>query len=192
MNSAPVAVVPFVRRLVPKAVAEILGINLMTLQRPVQGRDLYDLYGVVHGATIKKDKSGTKQDSVQFRGQFQAVDCFTGEVLCESGVAFIPVMDSVLYSAITNALETDSKAQIAIAFRVAYKTAPTDKPSITGYEWDVQRLIPQDHKEDSPIERLKALAKTHRSALAAPKPTANEVLEKPMPAEEKPKAAARK
>lgn len=168
MNSAPAAVIPFVRKITPKSVSEILKLNLLQLPRPVVGRNLYDLFGLVIGATIKPDRSGTKADSVQFKGQFQAVDCETGEVLCESGIMYIPIMDSVLYSSIRDALEKDPKARIAIAFRIALKTAPADKPSMTGYEFDVQRLIPQAHTPDDPISQLKALAKSTQLALAAP------------------------
>ncbi len=188
MNSAPAAAVPFERKITPKSVSKYLGIDLLQLQRPVQGRNLYDLFGLVHAVVIKPDRSGTKADSVQFKGEFQAVNSDTGEVLCESGVMFVPVMDSVLYSAVKNAQEVDPKARIAVALRVAIKPAPSDKPSMTGYEFDVQRLVPQEHNDESPIERLKKLAKASRPALAAPEPTANEVLL----AAEKPKAAARK
>jgi len=158
MNSASASVIPFVRKITPKAVAELMGINLLQLQRPVAPRALYDLWGTVMAAVIKQDKTGTKQDSVQFKGQFQATHCDTGEIICDSGVCFIPVMDSVLYTALKNAQEADSKARIAIAFRVGMRTAPADKPSMTGYEWDVQRLIPQTESKDDPIARLKALA----------------------------------
>lgn len=159
---------PFVRKITPKSVSEILGINLLQLQRPVQPRNLYDLVGIVMGATIKADKSGTKADSVQFRGEFNALDCETGQILCESGVMYVPVMDSVLYTTVRTALAADPKAQIAVALRVAIKTAPADKPSMTGYEFDVQRIIPQNHQEDTPMQRLRQLARQNAVALPAP------------------------
>lgn len=168
MNSAPSTLVPFIRKITPKAVTELQGINLLQLPRPVVPRNLYDLFGLVHAVTIKADRSGTKADSVQFKGEFQAVNSETGEVICDSGVFFIPVMDSVLYAAVKNAQDVDDKARVAVALRVAIRTAPADKPSMTGYEFDVQRLIPQTHAEDSPIERLKKLARQSQMALAGP------------------------
>lgn len=168
MNSALSSVVPFVRKITPKSVSELLGINLLQLQRPVVGRVLYDLFGTVFAATVKPDKSGTKQDSVQFKGEFQAANPETGEAICDSGVFFIPVMDGVLYTAIRNAQDLDPKARIGIALRVAIRPAPADKPSMTGYEFDVQRLIPHDPSKDDPIARLKALARESRLVLTAP------------------------
>lgn len=168
MSATAASVVPYVRKITPKTIAEILKIDLLNLQRPVQPRVLYDLFGTVFAASIKPDKSGTKQDSIQFRGEFQAVNAETGEALADSGIMYIPVMDAVLYTALNTALERDKKSRIAVALRVSLKTAPKDKPSMTGYEFDVQRLIPNDHSEDDPIARLKALARQHQAALAAP------------------------
>lgn len=173
MNSVPVSssVVPFIRKITPKAIAELKGINLLALPRPVRPQTLYDLFGTVFAATVKEDKTGVKPASVQFKGEFQAADPETGEALADSGVFFIPVMDSVLYTALKNAQDMDPKARIAVALRVSIKTAPADKPSMTGYEFDVQRLIPTVEHKDDPIARLKAMAKEHaaRPALEAPK-----------------------
>lgn len=174
MNAQPASVVPYVRRITPKVIAELQGINLLQLQRPVEACHLYDLVGTIFGSKVKQDKTGTRNDSVAFAGEFQACNIDTGEVYAESGIAFIPVMESVLHTAMQNALEKDPKARIVAAFRVSIKPAPADKPSMTGYEWDVQRLIPHDRQPEDPITRLKAMAKEYRAALPAPTPKVEE------------------
>lgn len=170
MNAAtPATVIPWERKITPKAVAIRLGIDLLNLPRPVQPRVLYDLFGTIYAGVIKPDRSGTKPDSVQFKGEFQAANPETGEAICESSVAFVPVMESALYSVLQNALARDPKSRIAIALRVEIVTAPADKPSMTGYVFNVQRLVPQEKSPADPIEQLKALARQHAPALPAPK-----------------------
>lgn len=158
--SAPASPVPYVRKITPKTVSPYLGIDLLTLPRPVQPRVLYDLYGMVFSAVIKPDRSGQgRADSIQFKGQFEAINPATGEVICESGVAYIPVMDAILFSALESAKKRDDKAEIALAIRIGLTTAPIGKVSATGYEFDVQKLLSSEHKEDSALERLKALVR---------------------------------
>jgi len=167
MNAQAGSVVPYLRKITPKTVCEKLGIDLLNLQRPVEPRVLYDLFGTVTRSALKTDKTGEKQPSIQFSGRFQAVSP-DGEVF-DSGVAYIPIMDNVLDAALKEAQSRDPKAQIGIALRVAIVTAPSGKPSATGYEFDVQRLIPTEQSADDPIMRLRAEAAKHAPALPAPK-----------------------
>lgn len=173
MNTSAARSIPWVRKITPKSIGEKLGLDLLNLPRPVEPRVLYDLFGTIVSCQVKPDRSGQgRADSVQFEGEFQAADPQTGEAIAESAKMFVPVMDRALQVALLNAKEHDPKARIAIGLRIAIVTAPKDKPSATGYEFDVQRIIPQEKRPEDPIEQLKALARQHAPALPGPKPAA--------------------
>lgn len=173
MNTAVARSIPWVGKITPKSIAEKLGIDLLNLQRPVESRVLYDLFGTIVSCKVIPDRSGQgRADSVRFEGEFQAADPETGEAIAESARTFIPIMDKALQSALLNGKEHDPKARVAIGLRVAIVTAPKDKPSATGYEFDVQRIIPQERRPEDPIEQLKALARAHALALQGPKQAA--------------------
>lgn len=173
MNASPAvaSVIPYLRRITAKSVAELRGIKLLELPRPVKAQDLFDLVGTVFSSKVMPDRTGTKNDSVRFSGEFQACNIDTGEVYAESGICYIPVMEAVLHTTVQNAIAADPKARLALALRISIKPAPSDKPSATGYEFDVQRLIPTERKQDDPITQLKNMAKQHRAALLAPAST---------------------
>jgi len=146
----------FLKKITPKTVTDEVGINLgdrewviLNVKAPLV---LYDLYG-----TINRIKTGhtDKGDWTAFVGRFQAVTPDGREF--DSGKTHIPVLEDILYSALTAAQETDPKAAIEIAIRVSVKPAPKEKPSATGYEYDVQRLIDARNEAD-PIARLRAEA----------------------------------
>ncbi len=177
----PIKNVPFfLKKITPKFVTEAMNkseppdgqINLLALARPVEARHLYDLFGIIRVATIVPDKSGTKADSVRFSGKLKA---FTpanehGEqYVFESGQTYIPVLDTYLYSALKSAQEVEPGAYLEVALSVGIKTADPGKPSMTGYEWEVQKLISQAPTADDPIERLRLEAKAQQLSLAAPK-----------------------
>lgn len=161
------AAVPILRKITPKTICEAVGIDLMNLQRPVEGRVLYELYGHLHGSRIVPDKTGTKPDSIRFAGKFRAVTP-DGEVFL-SGVTFIPVLDDMIASSLAAAQQHDPKAFLELALQVAIVPARPGKPSMTGYEFDVQRLIPEEENADDPILKLQNRAKEARKLLAAPK-----------------------
>ncbi len=193
----PVKNVPFfLKKITPKFVTEAMNksegpegqINLLALTRPVEPRHLYDLFGTIRVATIVPDKSGTKADSVRFSGKLKAFtppDENGEQYIFESGVTFIPVLDSYLYSSLKSAQEVDAGAYLEVALSIGIKTADPSKPSMTGYEWEVQKLISNAPATDDPIERLRLEAKNQQLALAAPKkeavadiPATAEVLKK--------------
>jgi hypothetical protein len=190
--ATPTQNVPFfLKKITPKFVTEAMNqsapeaeqIHLLQLPRPVAPRHLYDLYGVIRTATIVPDKSGTKADSVRFSGKLKAYtepDADGLQYIFESGQAFIPVLDSYLYSSLKSAQEIEPGAYLEVALSIGIKTADPAKPSMTGYEWEVQKLISQQPTVDDPIERLRLEAKAQQLALAAPKketsPTVGESL----------------
>jgi len=148
------------------------GIDLLNLPRPVQPRLLYEVYGIIRVATIVPDKSGTKKDSVRFSGKLKAYtppDENGEQYIFEAGQTFIPVLDEYLFSALKSAQEVEAGAYLEAAFSISIKPAEAGKPSMTGYEWDVQKLISQAPSADDPIERLRLEAKAQQLALGAPK-----------------------
>jgi hypothetical protein len=183
--ATPIKNVPFfLKKITPKFVTEAMNqallptehINLLQLPRPVQPRHLYDLYGILRVATIVEDKAGVKAASVRFSGKLKAytpADENGEQFVFESGQAFIPVLDTYLYSALKSAQEAEAGAYLEVALSIGYKEADPTKPSMTGYEWDVQNLITQAPRSDDPIERLRAEAKSQALLLSAPKPTAS-------------------
>lgn len=181
--ATPVKNVPFfLKKITPKFVCDAMNqsepsdkqIHLLQMQRPVEPRHLYDLYGVIRVATIKQDKTGEKPDSVRFSGKLKAytsADENGEQYIFESGQTFIPVLDSYLYSALKSAQEVEPGAYLEVALSIGMKTADPGKPSMTGYEWEVQKLITQQPTADDPIERLRLEAKNQQLALAAPQKT---------------------
>lgn len=181
--ATPVKNVPFfLKKITPKFVCDAMNqsepadkqIHLLQMQRPVEPRHLYDLYGVIRVATIKPDKTGEKADSVRFSGKLKAytsADENGEQYIFESGQTFIPVLDSYLYSALKSAQEVEPGAYLEVALSIGMKTADPGKPSMTGYEWEVQKLISQAPTADDPIERLRLEAKNQQLALAAPQKT---------------------
>jgi hypothetical protein len=171
----PVLNVPFfLKKITPKFVTDAVGeISLLELPRPVEPRHLYDLFGTIRFATIVADKSGTKKDSVRFSGKLKAYTPpnENGEqYIFESGQTFIPVFDEYMYTALKDAQAVEPGAYLEVALSISIKPAEPGKPSMTGYEWEVQKLIAQQPAKDDPIERLRAEAKSQQLALTAPKP----------------------
>jgi len=169
----PVKNVPFfLKKITPKFVTEAIGeINLLEMPRPVEAQELYQIFGHVRHATVVADKSGTKKDSVRFSGKFKAFtppDANGEQYIFESGQTFIPVLDEYLYSTLKSAQEVEPGAYLEIAFSVGLKPAAAGKPSMTGYEWEVQKLIAQAPNPDDPIERLRAEAQNQALRLAGP------------------------
>lgn len=166
---AKTAAIPFLKKITPKTVTEAVGFNLLTQNRPVPPRHLYDLFGVVSGVKQKADEKNEKGVWTQFKGQFRAVlppDPETGEILqFESGAAHIPMLEDMIFSAFQSAKANDDRAQVHIALRIAIVTAPDTKPSMTGYEFNVQRLIPAEDQAEDPIVRLmRASAEANKPA----------------------------
>lgn len=155
----------FLRKITPKTVTEEVGINLLQLQRPVQPQVLYKLYARISSTKMTTTTLG---ESMGFLGDFRAVTPDGKRFM--SGKAYIPVMDSVLYSALRNAQDADAggdpKAVLQTAVSIGIKPAPANKPSMTGYEFDVQILT--EPNEDDPLERLERDTEARQLALAGP------------------------
>lgn len=149
------------RKITPATVTNEIGVNLLALPRPIEARVLYDLFGV---AARTKTGQTDKGPWLAFLGEFEAVTP-DGEIFM-SGKTHIPVLEDMLYAALQQAQEKDPKATVQLAIRVGIKPAPTTKPSATGYEFDVQSLIPA--QTNSAIAALKQLAQQHAPALPAP------------------------
>lgn len=173
MNQVPVSVANFLRKISPKTVMEKLGVNLLALPRPVQARVLYDLFGVTN-----RVKQGTtdKGEWVAFLGEFEAVTP-EGEIF-QSGRAHIPVLEDMLFAALAKAQEADPKASIQVALRVSIVPAPVTKPSATGYEYEVQSIVPP--QQSNAIAALKQMAAQHRLAAPAKVPEGTVAVE-PLP-----------
>lgn len=169
----------FLRKITPSTVtAEVHGdakyMTKLGATRPVPAQTLYDLFG-----TIARAKVGTtdKGEYVQFKGRFQAVTPDGEEFL--SGAAHIPVMEDMVHAALEDAHASDPKAVIEIAVRIGIKPAPEDKPSATGYEYVVERLIETSDASD-PIARMRS--EVAAKALPAPGNTSASVPETAAPA----------
>lgn len=164
--SAPRARARFLKKITPKTITDEVGpqigdrewvaLNLKTAY------PLYDLYGV-----ISRTKSGhtDKGDWLAFLGQFKAVTP-DGQQF-DSGKAHIPVLEDVIYSALSQAQDANEKASVEVALRIGIKPAPKEKPSATGYEYYAERLV-DARPENDPISRLMHEAKAGFPALEAP------------------------
>lgn len=165
--AAPAKTAKFLRKLSPKTICDEVGLDLGKLgdTRPVAARVLYDLFGVTN-----RVKQGTTDKGawVAFQGEFEAVTP-DGEIF-SSGRAHIPVVEDMLFGALSAAQAEDAKARVEIAVRVSIKPAPSGKPSATGYEYDVQNLIPT--KPSNAIANMRAIAAQSAPALPAPTPKA--------------------
>ena len=166
MNASAPVRPKFLRKITPKTVTEEMGINLLALNRPVQPQELYKLYCRITGTKMTTTTLG---ESMGFLGDFRAVTPDGKRFM--SGKAYIPVIDSMLYSALQSARDPetggDAKNVLQVAVSIAIKPAPTNKPSMTGYEFDVQTL--SDPAEDDP---LTALEQQTMAKLALPGPAA--------------------
>lgn len=170
------AAIPFLKKITPKTVFAAVhpGKDILELgnTRPVPAQVLYDIYGQVNGYKQKADDKNEKGIWTQFKGRFRAVfvDPDTGEIKqWESGATHVPVLEDMILAAFQTAKDQDPRAHIEIALRVGIRPANPAKPSATGYEYDVQRLIPQEDTPQDPIVALmQAAAKANPPALAAP------------------------
>lgn len=161
-TAPPIPRAKFLRKISPKTVMDEVGVDLMNLPRPVQARVLYDLFGSTN--RVKQGQTD-KGPWVAFLGEFQAVTP-DGEIF-DSGKAHIPVMEDILFMALAKAQEEDAKSTVNVALRIAIKPAPAGKPSATGYEFDVQSILPA--KQSNTIAMLKQQAAAHAGLLPAPK-----------------------
>lgn len=162
----------FLKKITPSTITKACDIDLLGLPRPVPAQALYDLFGIVNGSKRGQTALGSW---LAFTGRFKAV-VPTGEVFI-SGKTHIPVLEDMIYSVLIEAQQLDEKASVEIALRIGIKPAQKGKPSATGYEYDVQRLVERESESD-PIARLQAEASRAMAALPAPaaekeKPTAS-------------------
>jgi hypothetical protein len=170
------AAIPFLKKITPKTVyaAANPGKDILELgnSRPVPAQVLYDVFGQINGYKQKADDKNEKGIWTQFKGRFRAVvmDTSTGEARqWESGAMHVPVLEDMILAAFQTAKDQDPRAHIEIALRVGIVPANPLKPSATGYEYDVQRLIPQEDTAQDPIVALmQAAAKANPPKLAAP------------------------
>lgn len=156
-SGAPLTATPFLRKITPKSVSLEVGLDLLKLQRPVPPLHLYDLFGTVRSARVVEDRSGmNRKPSIKFGGKFKAVTQSGKEF--DSGVTFIPVLDEMLATALKEAQDANPDAQIEIALSIGIVTAPEGKPSMTGYEFDVQRILQGPPSVHDPIQRMREQA----------------------------------
>lgn len=171
MNAvAKTAAIPFLKKITPKSVSEARNIKLLELQRPVVAQVLYDLFGTINGYKQKADDKNTEKGVwTQFKGRFRAVSP-DGE-MWESGATHIPVLEDMILATLQAAQEIDKRANVEIALRISILPAPAGKPSMTGYEYDVQRLLPAAESASDPIVLLmQAAAKANPPQLTQDKP----------------------
>lgn len=173
MNTvAKTAAIPFLKKITPRSVTDALKFDLLNQNRPVPAKHLYDLFGVINGYKQKADEKSEKGVWTQFKGQFRAVtppDADGVVQMFESGATHIPVLEDMILSTFQTAKATDDRAQIHVALRVSIVPAAPGKPSMTGYEYDVQRLLPAEDTAEDPIVRLmQAAAKANPPQLAGP------------------------
>jgi hypothetical protein len=165
VSTVAVARPTFLRKITPKTVTAEVGIDLLSLNRPVQARELYKLYCRIQRTKMTTTTLG---ESMGFLGDFRAVTPEGKRFM--SGKAYIPVMDSILYSSLADAQDPetgDPKAVLQVAISIGIKPAPVGKPSMTGYEFDVQ-IISQP-SEDDPLERLeRETTQAQQLALGSP------------------------
>lgn len=136
----------------PKNICDVMGLDLAKLSetRPVPEQHLYDLYGRVNRV---RQGSGTYGPWIKFQGEFEIVTR-DGETIT-AGAVHIPVLEDVLYAKLDEVRAADPRGFLDVALRVSIKPAKPGKPSATGYEFDVQPLLPTSSGEDSPIKRLR-------------------------------------
>lgn len=162
---------PFLRKITTKTVTDAAyGDGFLAkigASRPVAARTLFDLFGQISRTKLGHTDKG---DYIQFKGRFQAVTP-DGEVF-DSGAAHIPVLEDMLFTALTDAQASNPKAQLEIAIRIGIKPAPEGKPSATGYEFVVTKLL-QDSDASDPIARLRS--EVAAAALPAPGQTSADV-----------------
>lgn len=156
------AAIKFLKKITPKTVTAEQGIDLMNMTRPVASQVLYDLFGYINGYKQKTNDLGMW---TQFKGQFRAV-APTGE-MWESGATHIPVLEDIILSSLQAAKEADPRSRVELALRVMIVPATPGKPSMTGFEYNVQRLLPQNEGAEDPILLLmQAAAKANPPAQA--------------------------
>jgi hypothetical protein len=159
------AAIPFLKKITPKTVTEAQKINLLALNRPVPAQVLYDLFGTINGYKQKADDKTDKGMWTQFKGRFRAV-APSGE-MWESGATHIPVLEDMILATLQAAKELDPRSNVEVALRIAIVPASPTKPSMTGYEYDVQRLLPAVETATDPIVLLmQAAAKANPPQLA--------------------------
>lgn len=177
MNASATAVktaaIPMLKKITPKTVTDRIGLNLLKLREldggKVKARVLYDLYGVV---TNVKTGATTLGDWVKFQGRFRAVvtDQKTGEItaMFESPAAHIPNLEDMLHAHMLEAKAVDPRARAEVAFRIGIVPAPDGKPSATGYEYDVQRLVDVKNDDDPIVRLMNEASNANKPALPAP------------------------
>lgn len=163
--NAPATRGTFLRKITPATVTGKVHGDDKWLQklgntRPVPAQTLYDLYGQITRAKVGTTEKG---EYVQFKGRFVAVTP-DGEEFA-SGACHVPIMEDMLFAAFQDAGGAEQKAVIEFAVRVGIVPAPEDKPSATGYVYDVQRLLDKTDASD-PITRMRQ--EVQANALPAP------------------------
>jgi len=118
--------------------------NEKTAMRGVE-RDYMRVVGIVRGYDVKTSQYG---DSVEFKGQFRAVNMTTGEE-SNAGKLFLPhIAESYVYNAFESHSRTDGFTGLEVAFDIGIKPAST----AAGYEYTVKPLIEQ--KEPDTLDIL--------------------------------------
>jgi len=109
--------------------------NDKTSMRGVE-REYMRIVGVVRGHEVKTSQYG---DSVEFKGQFRAINMITGEE-SNAGKLFLPnIAESYVFNAYSSHAATEGFTGLEVAFDIGIKPAATP----AGYEYTVKPLIEQ-------------------------------------------------
>ncbi len=121
-------------------------------------REYMRLAGVVRGYEVKTSQYG---DSVEFKGQFRAINMITGEE-SNAGKLFLPnIAESYVFNAFSAHSHVEGFTGLEVAFDVGIKPAATP----AGYEYTVKPLIEQ--KEPDALDLL--MSNLPPLQIAAPK-----------------------
>lgn len=176
MNAAAQSVATFKKKISPSVIAQERGINLLALERPLKAPiHLYDLFGTINGV---KQGNSAMGDWTAFKGRFVAVTPPDehGQVReFTAGKTHIPVMSDMIFGTLDEARAANEgkPVSIEIALRISIVPANPNKPSMTGYEYDVQFLVqPRREEATDPIALLRKQAAVNQGAPALAAPSA--------------------
>lgn len=130
-----------------------------TVLRGVE-RPYMRIVGICRSHSVKSSQYG---DSVQFEGDFRAIDIKSGEIF-NAGKLFLPqIAESYLFNALLAAQGSEGFTGLELGFDVGIKPASTPM----GYEYTVAPLI----QPEATVDRLSDLLNTMPALPALPQPT---------------------
>lgn len=123
--------------------------NKKTVLRGIE-KQYMRVVGVCRNTVIKNSQYG---DSIEFQGDFRAINIDSGEVF-NSGKLFLPsIAETFISNAMENVRYTDGFSGLELAFDIGIK--PASNPM--GYEYTVKPLIEPEQTTDRLADMLKSL-----------------------------------